>query len=384
MIIFCWILFILTEKINAGIFVKGKTHNIDPIGYGGAKDPASLQSPQQTRPKRDAEKVELRSPIALQWKIPEERLKDLKNKSGEHLSSASFNVPNIPDVQYYLELFPNVTENGVTDEIWIYLHLQNLDKRKIEADFKIFIETANVSFSKDSVFIGYESDGIKCCTMEELFDPEKNFIVDFRMTIKMDGTLSFEKEGDENDRKWDGGNFGDSLGLGLWSQEENKDLIFVAGGGKEIKAHKSVLSARSPDFAEIFESIMKDNNESKVMIEDFSFDIVEKAIKLCYHHSLVKDTTLEDKMELLRFFDKYNIKPLKKDLQNYLIDEIDASNVCRLTNAALISNACKLERKCTEFLQTCMKESKPVNSLDLLDKEFALKLLKNAFYPISE
>uniref|UniRef100_A0A914Z1Q9 BTB domain-containing protein n=1 Tax=Panagrolaimus superbus TaxID=310955 RepID=A0A914Z1Q9_9BILA len=177
-------------------------------------------------------------------------------------------------------------------------------------------------------------------------------------------------------------NHSDALCLQLWEQEESKDFTIIVDE-KEITAHKCILAARSPVFAAMFQSGMKEAEENKVEINDFPFNIVEAAIKLCYHHSLVTDITLNNKMALLQFFDKYNIHSVKNDLEAYLISEIDESNVCFLTNCSLRSNSRKLEEKCAEFIQRCFN-TKPIADFDLLDKDFALNLLKNAFCQVSK
>uniref|UniRef100_A0A914Z0Z8 Uncharacterized protein n=1 Tax=Panagrolaimus superbus TaxID=310955 RepID=A0A914Z0Z8_9BILA len=125
------------QEIDAGIFVKGKTHNIDPIGYGGAKDPATLQSNEPIRPKRNVgETNKLEYPIAIQWTIPEYRLMALKGNPSGHLSSASFNISKIPGLQYYIGISPNIIEEGTDQgETWIYLSLQNFGEKIIEANF---------------------------------------------------------------------------------------------------------------------------------------------------------------------------------------------------------------------------------------------------------
>uniref|UniRef100_A0A914Q063 BTB domain-containing protein n=1 Tax=Panagrolaimus davidi TaxID=227884 RepID=A0A914Q063_9BILA len=133
----------------------------------------------------------------------------------------------------------------------------------------------------------------------------------------------------------------------------------------------------------MFESGMKEAEENKVVITDFSFNIVEKAIKLCYHRSLVSHTTMDEKMKLIQFFDKYDIQPLKDNLETYLITVLNELTVCRLTNAALLSNATKLEMKCTEFLKDSIK-TRPISDFDILDKDFALNLFKSTFCHMSE
>uniref|UniRef100_A0A914ZCY1 BTB domain-containing protein n=1 Tax=Panagrolaimus superbus TaxID=310955 RepID=A0A914ZCY1_9BILA len=121
-------------------------------------------------------------------------------------------------------------------------------------------------------------------------------------------------------------NHSDVLCSQLWEQEESKDFTIIVDE-KQVTAHKLVLATRSPVFARMFQSDLKEAKENKVEIKDFSFEIVEAAIKLCYHHSLVPYATLNDKMILLQFYDKYNIQPLKDDLEAELISEIDESNM---------------------------------------------------------
>jgi speckle-type POZ protein len=307
--------------------------------------------------------------------LPEDKLNEAKN-SGNGLFSAWCGASNIPGVEYCIGIHP--TDPGVEGETWIYFQLNKLN---IDAVFNMTIKSANYVSKKHLIFQKNDVFGERLCTTEELFDPEKRFIVDGKMTINMDGILTIEKES-ENEKLLQYDDSVDSkLGLALWKQE-NKDLT-ISADGKEIHAHKSVLAARSPVFSRMFESGMKEANENKVTIKDFTFDIVEKAIKLCYHQSLVPYSTLEEKTKLLQFFEKYDIQPLKDELEKNLISDLNECTVCRLTNAALLSNAPKLEMKCTEFLKSCFK-TKPIADFDILDKDFALNFLKNSFSHLSK
>uniref|UniRef100_A0AC34GG48 Uncharacterized protein n=1 Tax=Panagrolaimus sp. ES5 TaxID=591445 RepID=A0AC34GG48_9BILA len=88
-------------------------------------------------------------------------------------------------------------------------------------------------------------------------------------------------------------------------------------------------------------------------------------------------------MQLLQFFNKYDIQLVKNDLESYMITVIDESNVCQLANCSLLTNALKLEKKCYEFLQGCLKNPKPISDFDLLDKDFGMNLLKGYFCHVS-
>uniref|UniRef100_A0A914XYB9 BTB domain-containing protein n=1 Tax=Panagrolaimus superbus TaxID=310955 RepID=A0A914XYB9_9BILA len=183
------------------------------------------------------------------------------------------------------------------------------------------------------------------------------------MTIKIEAVLMVEKEMPKKIETF--GDNCDALSLLLWNQEESKDFTIIAANGEEVTAHKNVLAVRSPVFARMFESDLKEAKENKVEIKDFSIEIVEAAIKLCYHYSLVTYVTFNDKMTLLQFFDKYDIQLLKKDLESNLISEIDESN-------------------CTEFLRDCLQEAKPVCDIDILDKDFVSYLINSAFCHVLE
>uniref|UniRef100_A0A914YZ10 BTB domain-containing protein n=1 Tax=Panagrolaimus superbus TaxID=310955 RepID=A0A914YZ10_9BILA len=252
-------------------------------------------------------KIIIKSPVAIEWRIPENCLKEIKDKPGEYLKSNVFNASNIPDLQYFITICPNENVEDLLGQTWIYFHLRYEDELKIEANFDIKIESANYSSKENYVFEESDEWVGECCNTEELFDPEKRYIVDGKMIIKIEGTLTTEKEMPKKSETF--GDNRDALCLGLWNQE-NKDFTIIVDE-KEIAAHKNVLAARSPVFARMFESGMKEAKENRVVIKDFPFNIVEAAIKLCYHHSLVPYATLNDKIKFLSFFDKYNIQPLK-------------------------------------------------------------------------
>uniref|UniRef100_A0A914Y816 BTB domain-containing protein n=1 Tax=Panagrolaimus superbus TaxID=310955 RepID=A0A914Y816_9BILA len=64
----------------------------------------------------------------------------------------------------------------------------------------------------------------------------------------------------------------------------------------------------SPVLAAMLESGLKESAENKMYIPDFSFEIVEAAIKLCYNRYIPLNFTLEDILSIYRFADKYQMK----------------------------------------------------------------------------
>uniref|UniRef100_A0AC34G5Q4 BTB domain-containing protein n=1 Tax=Panagrolaimus sp. ES5 TaxID=591445 RepID=A0AC34G5Q4_9BILA len=122
---------------------------------------------------------------------------------------------------------------------------------------------------------------------------------------------------------------------------------------------------------------MKEANENKVEITDFSFDIVEKAVKLCYHRKLVSDFTTEECFSLLKFADKYNMESIQENLEAYLGERITVSNVCEMCNGAIAENLLKLQNYCMDFVLICLSKKELVPNMELLEKDFFIAAITN-------
>uniref|UniRef100_A0A914YX13 Uncharacterized protein n=1 Tax=Panagrolaimus superbus TaxID=310955 RepID=A0A914YX13_9BILA len=75
---------------------------------------------------------------------------------------------------------------------------------------------------------------------------------------------------------------------------------------------------------------------------------------------------------------------LKEKIENYLMEEICESNVCRIVNCSILSNSPKLYQKCGNFLKNALENGTPISDLELIDKDLAVNLLKNVFCYVSK
>lgn len=173
----------------------------------------------------------IQCPIAIELSVTEIQLKELMEAENKKLHSESVNAFNIPGVQYYISISLNDEEQDRRGEAWIFFYLHFSDEIKIESDFTITIESANYHTNCNYVFEKSIGWGEMIGTTKELFDPQNRYIVDGKLTFKVEGTLMVEKGLPKKAETF--GDHCNALCLNLWNQEENKDFTIVAGG-KEI------------------------------------------------------------------------------------------------------------------------------------------------------
>jgi hypothetical protein len=255
-------------------------------------------------------------PFSFQWTIPEDQLIPLKDSIYGHLWSTP--ISNTPGFEYCLEIYPNGDDDEHRGQAWIFLYLKLGKQKKVETEYTIAVKSVNFSKKSSHIYLKSKGHGHYIAKTNELFGPDKNFFIDGKFTVKVYGTFKFGDDISEviEQQKWEGAVLGDKL----W-KNNTKDFVIVVDG-KETKVHKLILYSQSDVFSAMLNSNMKESNENKVVFSDFSFDIVEAAVKMIYNCNCVTSFSIDDLMSLLQFFDKYQIPELKDKVESVLIGKI--------------------------------------------------------------
>lgn len=97
----------------------------------------------------------------------------------------------------------------------------------------------------------------------------------------------------------------------LYDDDATKDFeLYIVDDDKKIRIHKSLLENESEVFKAMFQNPYIETTENRVEIHDFDYENVYIAVRLIYdQHIRYWNTTLI--MELIRFFDKYQMLRLK-------------------------------------------------------------------------
>jgi len=107
-------------------------------------------------------------------------------------------------------------------------------------------------------------------------------------------------------------------------QDHLCDITLMTKGGKEIKAHRNVLSAASPFFLKLLQSDMRENREGIIRFEETSGVVMEDVLEFIYTGSV--EVTQENSEYLIAAANYLLIPGLKKLSGRFLERQLSESN----------------------------------------------------------
>ena len=132
-----------------------------------------------------------------------------------------------------------------------------------------------------------------------------------------------------------------------------KDVTMICRDGS-IRAHRCILSVRSPVFQAMFESGMIEKGEGEVKIEEAEADVVRQLVKFMYKASIDDDFTRVE--ELLVLANKYQMVELVNLCANKISMTMSEENALDLGIFGETHNSEVLMDLSTEYISTYMNK----------------------------
>lgn len=158
----------------------------------------------------------------------------------------------------------------------------------------------------------------------------------------------------------------------IWETKNFSDFTVLADL-KRFQVHKCVLSIRSPVFAAIFKTNMKESLENEMKIEEFSGEAVKEFLGYLYTNKYPRK---ENAMELFALASKYDVNQLRTTTEKIIVFNIKEENVIEIYDLGHLYNSGVL--KTAAF--TTIKEMFPMFNIpdSLIEYPETLKSLVGA------
>lgn len=124
--------------------------------------------------------------------------------------------------------------------------------------------------------------------------------------------------------------------------------MLILKDGVSIPAHKSILAARSPVFATIFETQIRDSKTSDVSVVEIEECVMRELLRYVYADRV--ENIDEVVIRLLQAADRYRIEGLKNLCVDTLARNIDANNAKDILELAKQYDLESLKRKAVNVL----------------------------------
>ncbi len=135
----------------------------------------------------------------------------------------------------------------------------------------------------------------------------------------------------------------------LYPNHSSSDICFIVEC-REFRAHKFILSTRSPVFAAMFQhSEMKENQENRVVVQDISPDIFDALLRFLYTDQV--DLSTVDATALLIAANRYLIPLLKFRCEESLSQHLTTANFSELLVLADLHGALRLKKEAEDFFR---------------------------------
>ena len=293
-----------------------------------------------------------------------------RHKDDECLTSPHFAIPGIRG-NWRFELYPNKDSKFLALQLFRKFSSSWINDRVSQSGYYSvsILNDKNEKFNRRSYHFFHNSWEINLYNQfiehKDLLNDANKLLINNELKIHVELICTSNSNMD----KWD-----DVQKLFL--EEKFSDLKLVTACGKELKAHKIMLAARSPAFSAMFEHKMAESESSVVKIDDIEHDVLKEMLKYIYTNKIEKYA-----LELLVAADKYGMEDLKAECLHLIYEKIE--DIINVENAIdmyevadKIQDTDQLKRKIMEFMEENITEVVESNSFKE-KKDFGISILVN-------
>jgi len=259
---------------------------------------------------------------------------------------------------------------GTEKEGYLSVYVQNHSKRRVLREYQSLTLSSDVllvqSEEKSAKFfesVDYDSCNsvassswgyIEFYKLSDLMDVKtsnQDWDIQIRYKIKYIGEFKRTTKMTKVEDTYPLRKLSDDL-LNMLINEKDFDITFVVDG-KNVCAHRNILSARSDYFESMFRSGMMETNSDKIMIKDCDFNLFTIMIKFLYT-DIPPDDIDGIATELLPKADQFLITNLKSRCEKSLVKSLNKENVKEFLLLALTHNCPELKNACFSKLTLSM------------------------------
>eukprot|EP00931_Biecheleriopsis_adriatica_P102117 TRINITY_DN77141_c0_g1_i1.p1 TRINITY_DN77141_c0_g1~~TRINITY_DN77141_c0_g1_i1.p1 ORF type:complete len:387 (+),score=60.35 TRINITY_DN77141_c0_g1_i1:30-1163(+) len=201
-------------------------------------------------------------------------------------------------------------------------------------------------------------------TMTTVFDSSNGWLQDGKLRVRarlkvlLDNDMPKQEVSRKNPLQELAHDFG-----ALFTSGSHTDVTLAMPDG-EIQAHSQILRARSPVFAAMFDSPMKESNERKVSIQGLDKAAVNAMVKFLYTGRPDPSSMESDSMvlDLLQAAHRYQVSGLVEMCVQHLTSHLAVETVSDWVQLADLISCATLKSACMDFIRSHISEVQATES----------------------
>lgn len=287
-----------------------------------------------------------------------------REEMGEVLKSSVFSAGTNDKLKWCLRINPKGLDEESKDYISLYLLLMASNKSEVRAKFKFSIlnaqreETKAMESQRAYRFVQGKDWGFKKFIRRDfLLDESNGLLPDDKLTIFCEVSVLADcvnVSGQSNAVQFRVPKCRLSHDFGMLLDDQKLTDVVLVVDGKEFRAHKAILAARSRVFAAMFEHNMKEKRLNKVDITDVTDQVLCEMLRFIYTGRVQNLVTMAD--TLLAAADKYDLERLKVMCEEALCGNLTVENAASVLILADLHNAEQLKAQTIDYINTHASE----------------------------